>query len=232
MNRVHARIAGISLLLLACEGGSTPLEMDPATTVLRPRSEPIEFVGLSVSRPVVGEEDFLEVVSPLFGDDARAGRRHTDFALDPGLTITSEADPRTDEQVILTMRMQPTNGEAARPILRVPASLEYGRIFVETVLVALARTREDAAGGETPADWHLEYHSVSANGGYLMVQLDQRAGEATLVITTENPRTSLRAGEVNTAAFTGNPHEMIGGTVTSRTSAATSSSSSPRAPTA
>ncbi|MBX3274893.1 MAG: hypothetical protein KF729_31810 [Sandaracinaceae bacterium] len=215
MPRPLRSVLGLALLLVACDGGgATPPTDDPAGTLLRPRSAPIEFVGLSVSRPIVGEADFLEVASPLFGDDARAGRFHAGFALDPGLTLHSEADPRTTEQVVLTLRMQPTAGGEARTILRVPASLEYGRIFVETVRVALARTREAAARGGSTPDWHLEYHTVSVNGGYLRVQLDHRRGEARLIVTTENPRTSLRAGAINTAAFQGSPHEMIGGTVT------------------
>ncbi|HJL16114.1 MAG TPA: hypothetical protein RMH99_10670 [Sandaracinaceae bacterium LLY-WYZ-13_1] len=212
MHRPVACLLAVALLA-GCETTESPMEMDTPTAVLRPRSEPIEFVGLSVSRPVVSEADFLDVVGPLLGAEAREGTYHAGYELDPGLRISSEADPRTDEQVILTMQMDPADGSEARTILRVPASLEYGEIFVETVRVALARTQEVVASGDTMPDWHLEYHAVSANGGYLMIQLDHRDSEAFLVVTTENPRTSLRSGEINTAAFEGNPHEMIGGTV-------------------
>jgi len=200
-------------VLAGCETADSPLVMEPSSAILRPRSEPIEFVGLSVERPVVSEDDFLEVVGPIFGEAARGGTFHDGFELDPGLVLRSAADPRTDAQVVVTMHMQPSDGGDSRTILRVPASFEYGEIFVETVRVALAKTQEVVASGRTMPDWHLEYHSISANGGYLMIQLDHRDSEAHLVVTTENPRTSLRAGEINTAAFSGNPHEMIGGTV-------------------
>jgi len=199
--------------LVGCETADSPLVMEPSAAILRPRSAPIEFVGLSVERPVLGEADVLEVLGPLFGEQARAGTFHEGYELDPGLRLRSEPDPRTDEQVVVSLHMDPSDGGDARTILRVPASLEYGRLFVETVRVALARTQEVVAAGDAMPDWHLEYHSISVNGGYLRIQLDHRDSEARLIITTENPRTSLRAGEINTAAFSGNPHEMIGGTV-------------------
>jgi hypothetical protein len=212
MIRRLAIVVSAMVFLLACEE-SPPIDMSPDST-LRPRSLPIEFVGLSVSRPVASEADFLAVVGPLFGSEARAGTFHTGFEIDRGLTLTTTSDPRTEEQAIVTMQMAPTDGSEPRTILSVPVSFAYGQIFVETVRVALARTQEVVAtdpGGMK--DWHLEYQVISANGGYLMIQLDYRDGEANVVLTTENPRTSLLAGRINTAAFTGNPHELVGGTV-------------------
>jgi len=121
---IRAALTSILCLcvLAGCETADSPLVMEPTSAILRPRSEPIEFVGLSVERPVLGEEDFLEVVGPIFGEEARGGTFHEGFELDPGLALRSEADPRTDDQVVVSMHMQPSDGGDARTILRVPAS--------------------------------------------------------------------------------------------------------------
>lgn len=212
------RWLGISLLALVAGLGcdeASPGTGDPGEDLLRPRSEPIEFVGLTVTRPLTGEADFLEVVGPLFGAEAREGTRHRRYALDHGLLLSADEDPRTREQAVVTLEMEPTDGTEARTVLRVPVSYDYGALFIDTVRVALATTQRETAGdpdGMHP--WRLEYHVVSANGGYLMIRADYAGdGEATLSVQTENPRTSLRSGLVNTAAFEGTPHEMIGGTV-------------------
>lgn len=204
-------VIACALWTFGCEQAAPPMELDPMMAVLRPRSAPIEFVGLSVTRPVVTEADVLEVLGPLFGRD---GAHHARYPLDRGLLLGSAPDPRTPEQVIVTLEMEPTDGTAARTILRVPVSRAYGSTFLETVRAALARTAEVTAtdpGGMHP--WHLEYHVVSVNGGYLMTQVAYDGTEARVVVQTENPRTSLERGEINQAAFTGTPHEMIGGTV-------------------
>ena len=205
-------------LLCACVGvgcdEASPSSGDPGEDLLRPRSEPIEFVGLTVTRALTDEADFLEVVGPLFGEAARAGTHHRRYALDRGLLLSSAEDPRTREQAVVSLEMEPTDGTDARTVLRVPVSYDYGALFIDTVRVALATTQRETAGdpdGMHP--WKLEYHVVSANGGYLMIRVEYRVGAAELAVQTENPRTSLRSGLVNTAAFEGTPHEMIGGTV-------------------
>jgi hypothetical protein len=200
------------MLVIGC--GTAPSDNPGDDVLLRPRSQPIEFVGMTLTRGVASEDDFLEVVDPLFGTAARAGTMHNRFELDRGVWISASEDPRTDEQVVLSIEMQPTDESDARVILRVPASYDYGRLYIETVRAALAttaeRTAEDADGMHP---WELDYHSMSANGGYLKITVAYAAGVAQLSVQTESPRTSLRAGEVNTAALHNNPEEMIGGTV-------------------
>lgn len=215
MARKHLGIGAIAsaVLLAACDAPAAPMQDEPEG-LLRPRSSPIEFVGLTIDRPIVDDADFLEVAGPLFGEPARSGTRHQRYEIDRGLLLSASEDPRTPDQIVITLEMSPVEGGDARTILRVPASFEYGALFIDTVLVALATTRERTASdpdGMYP--WHLEYQVVSANGGYLMLQVAYDGSAASLVLQTENPRTSVRAGEVNTAAFEGAPNEVIGGTV-------------------
>lgn len=201
-------------LVCALGCGTAPSEDPGDDVLLRPRSQPIEFVGMTFTRDIVGEEDLLEVVDPIFGTAAQAGTLHTRYELDRGVFISSSEDPRTDEQVVITIEMQPTDDSPARVILRVPASFEYGRLYIETVRAALATTAErtaDDPDGMQP--WELNYHSMSANGGYLKIRVAYENGAAQLSVQTESPRTSLRVGEVNTAALRNAPQEMIGGTV-------------------
>lgn len=208
-------VVSMAIAGAACDGPAPePMMPDEAEGLLRPRSAPIEFVGLALTRPIVDDADFLAVAGPLFGEPARSGTLHRRYEIDRGLLLSSSEDPRTREQVVITLEMIPSGETEARTVLRVPASFDYGALFIDTVLVALATTREATAGdpgGMRP--WQLDYHVVSANGGYLMLRVGYDGSAAAMTLQTENPRTSLRAGEVNTAAFEGDPHEMIGGTV-------------------
>lgn len=216
MNRPAIALLPLALLasLTACESGPAEMPLSPDDTLLRPRSAPIEFVGLTVRRPIVTEDDFLEVAAPLFGSEARGGSYLSDYEIDRGLFVTSQADERTPEQAVITMRMAPTDGGDARTVLRVPASYDYGELFIEVVRVSLAKTREvTASDPDRMSPWDLSYHVISPNGGALTLAVEYDGRAAELVLTTENPRTSLRSGEVNTAAFVGDPHERIGGTV-------------------
>ncbi len=64
-------------------------------------------------------------------------------------------------------------------------------------------------------DWYLAYQTVSANGGFLEISVayDEDTRAISTTFSTENPRTSLEAGLVNTPAFAGDPWEKIAGTV-------------------
>ncbi|MGE0790680.1 MAG: hypothetical protein AB7S26_33710 [Sandaracinaceae bacterium] len=211
MRRLTLVIA-LAALVFGCE--TTPsMPLTPSDTVLTPRSTPIEFVGLTVRRTIVSEADFTSVAGPLFGAEARGGDHLSGYEIDRGLLLSSHADPRSSEQGIVTLEMAPTDDGPHRTVLRVPASYDLGELFVDVVRVALAKTQEVTAADPTGmSPWDLSFYSISANGGALtlMVQYDGRQAE--LILTTENPRTSLRAGEINTAAFTGDPYEKIGGT--------------------
>ncbi|MBX3269055.1 MAG: hypothetical protein KF729_02270 [Sandaracinaceae bacterium] len=204
--------AALALVIgLGCDDAGGALPEDPGLAVLRPRSAPIEHVGMSSSRAVGAEADALDVLGPLFGRD---GRFHDAYVLEPGLRVTSAPDPRTPEQAVVTLAMDPADGGAARTILRVPVSLEYGRVFLETVRAALARAEELAANDPRAAQpWQLEYRVISPQGGALVARVSHDGAAADLTLETESPRTSLRRGEVNQPAFEGAPHEVIGGTV-------------------
>lgn len=211
-------LLGAALCVLgACKSNDGAGTSPPADgpMVLRPRSNPIEYVGLMVTRPV-DDASFVALVSPLFGADAAAGRFHHDYALQPGVLLTSAADTRTPDQVVIALDMVPVRGAAGerRPVLRVPASLAYGQVFIDTVRVALANANEVRA--EDPSEdepWELEYATQSFNGGRLSLKVTYAQGAAQVVFATENPRTSLARGRVNEPAFSGDPFETLGGTV-------------------
>ena len=203
----------VALGASACkrEGAATP-EV-PVDNVLRPRSQPIEFTGITVGKRV-DEARFLELVGPIFGEAARTGHRHTDLELQPGVWLTVEQDARTTDQVIVRLDMAPSGTpEAKRTVLKVPVSFAYGEIFIEAVRVALARAQEELTSDGEMAPFHLEYLVRSTNGGNLTLRVNFADGASTLYFEAENPRTSLSTGAVNTPAFTGAPYETLAGTV-------------------
>ena len=212
-----------ALALVACN--STPVTMSatdaacpppPSTTLtLRPRSNPIEYVGMTIEMPIANEADFLAVVSPIFGPMAMGGTFLTDRVLHTGVTMTTMADTRTPTQVIVTMHMIPPADphHLPRTILEVPASFAYGGVYIEAVRAALATTASVVMHGDTMEPWHLEYHVASPHGGDLIIQTEYVNAHAVLRFRTAAPQTSLAPGMVNTAAFTGDPYETISGTV-------------------
>lgn len=209
-----ARVLALFLVLGTMGCDSTPAPAPEGDDFLRQRSNPIEFVGLSAARETNTELDVLAVLDPLFGARAASGDLHRDFEVQPGLLLTVTQDPRTAEQVVVQLDMVPAGATDRRTVLRVPASLEYGGLYIDVVRAAIARTAEVATVG-TMHDWRLEYHSVSANGGFLKVTTaySEELRRMTLTLETENPRTSLMPGEINTPAFSGDPWEKIAGTV-------------------
>ncbi len=180
---------------------------------IRPRSSPIEFVGLTLERPITTEDDFLALVDPILGTAAREGRGHREMEVQRGLFITVLPDDRTPQQGVVTLEMQPSHPADAmrRTILQVPISYEYGAVYIEAVRAALARTQEVGAGMEP---YHLEYHVLSVNGGDLVIQTEYTPGTGAVVrLRTAAPRTSLVPGQINRAAFSGQPVESVAGTV-------------------
>lgn len=185
-------------------------EADPTDQgALRPRANPVEYVGLSVTLPV-DRAGFEAIAGPLFGADAREGRGHVDYALQPGILLSVSPDERTAEQLAIQLDLvAPGDDSDRRPVARVPVSTTYGELFIEAVRAALAQV--ERAGYDSP--FWLEYHTRSPNGGQLRVRLDYDDQGGRLTVSTESPQTSLLAGQINTPAFTGAPYETIGGTV-------------------
>lgn len=197
----------------ACKNEAAPVDEAPADNVLRPRSQPIEFTGITVGKRV-DEARFLELVSPIFGEEARLGRRHEALELQPGVFLSVEEDTRTAEQVIVRLDMAPSDApDTRRTVLKVPVSFVYGEIFIDAVRVALARADEELSEDGTMAPFHLQYRTRSPNGGTLELRLDFEGDQATLYFDAENPRTKLSDGEVNRPAFEGEPYETLAGTV-------------------
>jgi hypothetical protein len=220
--RASARTSPRSLLLLgvlaaSCQqtappNGDAPTDTPPER-VLRPRSQPLEYVGVSVTR-TVDEARFLSLVGPIFGAAARAGELHQALELQPGLFLTTEADPRTDDQRIVRLELLPAGDAGSRrTVVRVPVSLAYGEIFIEAVRAALARADEVRGGGAAMAPFELEYRVRSANGGHLDLRLAFQDAAARLTLSGEGPRTALTPGQVNAPAYEGDPYETIAGTV-------------------
>jgi hypothetical protein len=182
----------------------------------RPHAQPVEYVGLSVERPGLSTPDLMAILDPLFGEAAQAGRLHRDFELQPGLTLSAAIDPRTSDQVVAEVRMTPSPParEVPRTITRVPLSFAYGRVFIDTVKVALDTANEVYARQPDAArPFHLEYQVQSPSGGALLLRVDWDAGQTTLTVSTQEPTTSLRPGAVNAAALDGAPYETVSGTV-------------------
>ena len=202
----------IALASVACDPATTA---PPEGETLRPRSSPVEYVGLTLERRITNEADFLALVGPLFGAAARSGAGHADFEIHPGIFLSSTPDARTAEQAVVRMEMEPTHdtGVDRRIILEVPVSYAYGGVYIEAVRAALARAAEVIAAGDTMQPFHLEYHVLSPMGGELTVQTDWESTDGVVRFVTSAPRTSLVAGMVNTPAFGGRPWEQLGGTV-------------------
>ncbi|MEO1271425.1 MAG: hypothetical protein AAFX99_25305, partial [Myxococcota bacterium] len=117
--------------------------VDPAlcSEIIRPRANPVEFVGLTVSQLITPEE-LIAFLGAIYGDEARAGQRHHNLALQSGLLLTVREDPASAEQVIVELDMEvarPNIETRRRTILRVPASYAYGAVFMDTVEVAIER---------------------------------------------------------------------------------------------
>lgn len=201
------------VILASCDA---PPSAEPAET-FRPRSTPVEYVGLTVERPFATEAELLAILDPIFGEASRTGAGHRDLELQPGLFLTVSPDARTPEQAIVTMEMETVREDAVarRIILQVPVSFTYGGVYISAARAALDRTMGVLAEGDTMRPYHLEYHVVSPMGGELTVQTDWAAGATSGVVRfiTSAPRTSLLPGLVNTAAFGGAPYEQLGGTV-------------------
>src|SRR5689334_11840850 len=141
---------------------------------IRPRSNPIEYVGLTAQRRVTLDEA-VAILDPLFGPGAVAGTRHHDFEIEPGVLLTVSEDPRTTDQLVVALDMVPPGKTPPqrRTIARVPVSPLYGAIYLDTVRAAL--TQANATRAADPSDsrpWFLEYRSFTANGGALTIKLD------------------------------------------------------------
>lgn len=201
-----------ALLALSCT--NAPASTGDTNT-LRPRSNPIEFVGLTFEVPITNEADFLAIVDPIFGAAAQGGTFHTEHEIHTGIFLTTMADERTPSQAIVTLDMRPPAdpSHVMRTILQVPVSFEYGHVYIEAVRSALATTAEVVGRGDTMAPFHLEYHVASPNGGDLTIQTEMAAGRMVVRFRTAAPQTSLSPGMVNTPAFTGDPYENLSGTV-------------------
>lgn len=203
----------VSILVAFACSENTPSSEAPAGET-RPRSEPIEWVGLTAIVSIDGVEDARNFLEPFFGDRARAGEGMNDVEIQPGVFVTTIPDSRTPEQGVVQVEMATIADAERRTVLQVPASYGYGRIFIDTVLVALTRAAEEEAedpGSMSP--FLLEYRSQSVNGGALELALRYENSRARIELRTNSPQTSLQPGFVNSPAFSGDPIEVLAGTV-------------------
>lgn len=206
-------LLALALAVVSCT--SAPTGTGDGTNTLRPRSNPIEYVGMTFEVPVANEAEFLAVVDPIFGSAAQSGTFHSEHEIHTGVFLTTMADTRTPTQALVTLDMRPPADphHVMRTILQVPVSFEYGHIYIEAVRAALATTATVQGRGETMAPYHLEYHVASPNGGDLTIQTEMANNHTVVRFRTQAPQTSLAPGMVNTPAFTGDPYESLSGTV-------------------
>ncbi|MCB9506073.1 MAG: hypothetical protein H6697_00220 [Myxococcales bacterium] len=183
-------------------------------TPLRPAANPTEYVAFSVEAPA-GRAEFDALGGPLLGADAAAGRGHRDFVFQNGIRLTSEVDPRTAEQLVLTVEMETATGDepAQRVVARVPASTAYGAIWFDAVEAAIATADAKLERGETMEAFRIEHRARSANGGNLTTYYDFDGVSGRFGISVQGPRTSLLSGRVNEPAQSGAPFESVYGRV-------------------
>ncbi len=180
----------------------------------RPRSEPVEWVGLGVSMPLDSVGRAEELLGRLFGAQAQAGDLLVDEEIQPGLFLNSIPDLRTAEQTTLELDMQLVGSDERRTVLRVPASFQHGALYIEAVRAALTRAaavEAEEPGGMSP--FQLEYRTQSVQGGQLTIVVRFDNGESWLELNTHATRTSLDPAFVNVPAFSGEPYETLAGTV-------------------
>jgi hypothetical protein len=202
-----------ALAVVSCT--TAPTSTNGNQDTLRPRSNPVEFVGMTFEMPITSEADFMAIVDPIFGAAAQGGTFHTEREVHSGVFLTTMADSRTPTQAIVTLSMNPPADahHVMRTILQVPVSFEYGAVYIDAVRAALATSASVVAAGDTMEPWHLEYHVASPHGGDLVLQTELANGHTVLRFRTAAPQTSLAPGMVNTPAFTGDPYETLSGTV-------------------
>jgi hypothetical protein len=192
--------------------GSSACEPEGDTTPLRPNANPTEYVALTVQFPVTSAE-LRTVLDPIFGLGDTAF--HQNFVVQDGILLSAATDPRTPEQVVIQVDMEVTTDEAPlrRLVTRVPASVEYGRIFVDAVEAAVTTAETTAARNDETSPFRIEYRTRSANGGFLTIALDSTGTTHNIVVSSRSPRTSLQTSNHNGPAESGTPFESIYGLV-------------------
>jgi hypothetical protein len=202
----------LAFAALACDPKpTTDPTADPAPIALRPQANPTEYTGITVERAISAAE-LRAVAGPFFG----LGGHHTAYAFASGVLVSTRADTRTQDQVVLDVEMDVSSAAepARRLVSSVPASAQYGEIFLDTCEAALANAA--AVRADDPSDarpWQLEYRVRSAQGGHVVLTLVDDGTRTRLRLTAESPRTSLLAHRHNEPAYTGDPYETLYGLV-------------------
>ncbi len=193
-----------------------PFDPDMCSELIRPRANPVEFVGLTTSW-LITPEDFQSFIGPIYGQDAREKRFHQDYPLQDGLLLSVREDPTSADQVIIELDMEVSstdNPVTRRTIARLPVSYSYGAIFIDTVNAAIARAQEVYQRSPQDAEpFYLEHRLRSVNGGNLDLRVRYQDGLTWLEVQTHTPQTSLLPGQVNQKAFNGEPFESLAGEV-------------------
>ena len=106
-------------------GGETTFDPAMCSEIVRPRANPVEYVGLTVSELATAEE-VMAFLGAIYGDAARAGQAHQDTAIQEGLTLTVSEDPASAEQVILELNMEVARAGVETPRRNRQADREGG----------------------------------------------------------------------------------------------------------
>ena len=221
---VFIALASLGVLVAACSSETNdtapgPPVADPDETPgvdapqLRPRANPSEYTGISVEQPISAEA-FLDVASRLFGEEAARGRLLQGHELTPGLLLHSVADGQSADQVVLVVEMETSEGTEppARTLAMVPASLQYGAVFVDAARAALALWQDNPATfGRQP--FRLEHRTQSPLGGSLTLWIRSTEAGLRFGASVNTPRTSLLPARVNEPYFQGQPVESLYGLV-------------------
>lgn len=201
----------LGMLALACapqDTGDDPA--DDEAIPLRPKANPTEYTGFTVERALEGA-DARAVLAPLFGLDGLS----SGVTFGGGITVSSQADARTDDQVAIAVELDVATeaAPARRRLAIVPASKELGGVFLDVVEASFATTEAQLADGDRMDPWRIEYRTRSANGGKVVIAVDHSGVDARLVVDAQGPVTSLMSKDENTPAYAGDPFETIYGLV-------------------
>lgn len=188
---------------------------DAETVALRGPTSPTEYVGLTTQIPT-DREQFDQIASQLFGEDAASGTYLDDLEVGAGLHLSSAEHPDADDEVALTVELDTTGAEPpTRTVASVPASTATGKTFIDAVdaaLVQTAKVTEEDPDGRAP--WRIEYRSRSAQGGKVTIGVVYDPATGTnLEVQAQGPTTSLLPDKVNEAATEGAPYETVYGLV-------------------
>ncbi|MFT5432246.1 MAG: hypothetical protein ACI9OJ_002945, partial [Myxococcota bacterium] len=153
------------------------------------RSDPVAYTRFEFGVPI-DTKAFEDIGASLFGAPAQALAASGTGAplmipITQGLWLEVGASPVTSEQVEIALVSAPVGSAYPEPFVlaRVPASFEYGELFVDAATQAL----KTMASSSDADDFFVGWEAHSSNGGSLRLRVE---GDA-FIVSGNSPRLSL-----------------------------------------